>query len=415
MIASIQRQASVAVLTFASCLGAPAMAQSNWQQQQQWQRQQDMQRQQQMQQQQDMQRRQMQEQQRRQMQEQQRRQMQEQQRQQMQAQQRQQMQAQQQQQQRQQMQNQQRQTADQQRQQMQRQGTLGKDGKATGVAVSGGTARMTRPLTPGEIQKGFTGRVTADGRALIRYQGRVFTVPASRVAGLSARLARQRATQQAAAIPPASTTQRLASIAAAGARESSSSAGPAGIRGQLLASTSPGAVSARLEAAQLARLQERGFKDDSVGAMRNPNPASAKDGRAAGANVASAGPAGQVSARWHNPDGSLKWPPNGGFGSVVSRAEPLAKGQLIDRYGDTDEYGKDNGNYFAPKGTPFGQRSLPAHYKDKPLITYEVLKELPVTSGVAAPWFDQPGGGKQFRINRNASELEALGYIRRVR
>lgn len=196
-------------------LAGGAQAQSNWQRQQEVQRQQEMQRQQQMQQQeqqrrmQDEQRRQMQEQQRRQMQEEQRRQMQAQQRQQMQEQQRQQMQAQQRQQmqdqqrqqvqaqQRQQMTEQQRQQADQQqRQNAQRQGTLNKDGKQTGVVVSGGMPKMTRPLTPGEIQRGFTGRTTADGRALIKYQGRVFTVPASRVAGLSARLARQRADQQ---------------------------------------------------------------------------------------------------------------------------------------------------------------------------------------------------------------------------
>jgi hypothetical protein len=86
---------------------------------------------------------------------------------------------------------QQQQTAQQQRQQMQKQGTLGKDGKPTGVVVSGGLAKMARPLTPAEIQRGFTGRVTADGRALIKYQGRIFAVPASRVSGLSARLAKQ--------------------------------------------------------------------------------------------------------------------------------------------------------------------------------------------------------------------------------
>lgn len=53
--------------------------------------------------------------------------------------------------------------------------------------------RLARPLTAGEIQRGFTGRVTADGRALVKVQNRVFTVPASRIAGLSARLARLKA------------------------------------------------------------------------------------------------------------------------------------------------------------------------------------------------------------------------------
>jgi len=198
------------------------------QQQQQWQRQQDQQRQQQEQQRQQQQqaerqrmqdqqrqqmqaqqRQQMQDQQRQQMQAQQRQQMQDQQRQQMQTQQRQQLQQQQQSQQRQQMQTQQQnaqrqqlqqqqqnqqrqaqqQTAQQQRAQLQQQGKLGKDGKPTGIVFSNGVAKMNRPLTPGEIQRGFTGKVTTDGRALIKFQGRVFTVPASRVSGLSARLA----------------------------------------------------------------------------------------------------------------------------------------------------------------------------------------------------------------------------------
>ena len=63
---------------------------------------------------------------------------------------------------------------------MQRQGTLGKDGKQTGVVVAGGMPKMARPLTPGEIQRGFTGRTTADGRALIKFQNRIFAVPAMR-------------------------------------------------------------------------------------------------------------------------------------------------------------------------------------------------------------------------------------------
>lgn len=61
--------------------------------------------------------------------------------------------------------------------------------KPTSIVISNGIARMARPLTAGEIQRGFTGKVTADGRALIKFQNRIFTVPASRVSGLSARLA----------------------------------------------------------------------------------------------------------------------------------------------------------------------------------------------------------------------------------
>lgn len=63
------------------------------------------------------------------------------------------------------------------------------------MVISSGIPKMARPLTAGEIQRGFTGRVTTDGRALIKFQGRIFTVPASRVSGLSAKLASQRQQQ----------------------------------------------------------------------------------------------------------------------------------------------------------------------------------------------------------------------------
>ena len=202
-------------------VGTKAQSNNNYyqqqQQQQQWQRQQDQQRQQ------------MQTQQRQQMQDQ----MRQQQQQQMQAQQRQQMQQQQQTQQRQQLQtqqqNQQRQTQQQQQQAQQKQqqltaqqqaklGTM-QGGKPTGVVIAGGMARMNRPLTPGEIQRGFTGKVTPDGKALIKFQNRVFTVPASRVSGLSAKLAANQNQQKSAkwtAQQRASVDQRIRSITAPG-------------------------------------------------------------------------------------------------------------------------------------------------------------------------------------------------------
>lgn len=74
------------------------------------------------------------------------------------------------------------QTAEQQRQQMRIQAMLGTT-RPTQVM------KAPRNPTPGEIQKGFTGRVTADGRALVKFQNRVLTVPASRISGLSAKLA----------------------------------------------------------------------------------------------------------------------------------------------------------------------------------------------------------------------------------
>jgi Bacterial EndoU nuclease len=79
--------------------------------------------------------------------------------------------------------------------------------KPTGMVFSNGVARLARPLTAAEISRGFTGKVTPDGRALVKFQNRVFIVPASRIAGLSARLAMQK---QHRAASLAATAQRTA-------------------------------------------------------------------------------------------------------------------------------------------------------------------------------------------------------------
>jgi flagellar biosynthesis GTPase FlhF len=176
---------------------SPLFAQKNndyyrQQQQQQQQRQQDQQRQQQ----QDQQRQQMRDQQRQQMQQQQRQQMQQQQRDQMQQQQRQQMQQQQRQQQQS---NQTRQMQDQQRRQLsdaqraQREGRPAPRGTSAEIVkrssdrivFSNGVAKLTRPLSAAEISRGYTGKMTGDGRALVSFRGRVFAVPASGVAAVN--------------------------------------------------------------------------------------------------------------------------------------------------------------------------------------------------------------------------------------
>lgn len=46
---------------------------------------------------------------------------------------------------------------------------------------SGSVARLNRALTAAELRRGFTGKITLDGRALVRVGNRVLAVPASRV------------------------------------------------------------------------------------------------------------------------------------------------------------------------------------------------------------------------------------------
>jgi len=204
------RVACLAALAFMALHSGPLPAQA-WQRQQQIQQQQQQQRQMDMQRQQEMQRQQMQEQQRRAMQEQQRRAMQEQQRRTMQEQQRDSM----------------RQQSIAQQRALMQQGarTAIANNKQTGLAGTGANARLVRPLTPGEIQRGFTGRVTADGRALIKFQNRVVVVPASRVSGLSAKLAAQKRTQAEGA------GQKVAGLRASMVAVLAQSAGERSLRG----------------------------------------------------------------------------------------------------------------------------------------------------------------------------------------
>ncbi len=101
------------------------------------------------------------------------------------------------------------------------------------------------------------------------------------------------------------------------------------------------------------------------------------------------------------------WPPNNGFDGEPSQAV-LSKGQYIDRYGD------ENGRFFAPKGTTFEQRSLPPGYQSLEYSVYRIVRPLPVLSGPAAPWFNQPGGGIQFKTYQSAENLVKQGYLVKV-
>jgi hypothetical protein len=86
------------------------------------------------------------------------------------------------------------------------------------------------------------------------------------------------------------------------------------------------------------------------------------------------------------------WPPNRGF-LETPVTEKLGVGTRIDRYGD------DTGTFFAPQGTPYWMRSLPAWIADtKPYNVYEVIRPIEVQSGKAAPWFGQFGQGTQYEF-----------------
>jgi filamentous hemagglutinin len=116
-----------------------------------------------------------------------------------------------------------------------------------------------------------------------------------------------------------------------------------------------------------------------------------------------------ISAKWVKSDGGLRWPEKtDGFLNGVYQDATLQPGTVIDRYGS------ENGKFFSPLGTPFEERALPANRVSDTVRKYEVLRPLPVQEGVIAPWFDQPGGGTQFKMGMTAKQLVKEGYIREV-
>ena len=101
------------------------------------------------------------------------------------------------------------------------------------------------------------------------------------------------------------------------------------------------------------------------------------------------------------------WPPNNGFEGEPTTIE-LPVGTRIDRYG------YETGRYLSPEGTPAEQRSLAPGTIDDPYNVYEVSKPFEVQSGPTAPWFNQPGGGTQYRLPMTVEQALQQGYITKV-
>ncbi|WP_250299513.1 TNT domain-containing protein [Streptomyces sp. A 4/2] len=118
-------------------------------------------------------------------------------------------------------------------------------------------------------------------------------------------------------------------------------------------------------------------------------------------------PSAFLAKYWEGPadTGSWKYPPNDGFkevnGQVDKEPSKLRTGERLDRFGS--EYG----SYLAPAGDSYAKRALPPQSLNTRDATmpcdyhvYKVTKPFWVWQGGIAPWFEQPGGGQQIKLDQ---------------
>jgi filamentous hemagglutinin len=80
-----------------------------------------------------------------------------------------------------------------------------------------------------------------------------------------------------------------------------------------------------------------------------------------------------------------------------------------------DRYGYPGGSYLSPRGTPFGERGLPAYYENtKPNYQYKVAQPVTVRGGTVAPAFGGDGGGVQYQFGTSVQDLLDSGVLKRV-
>jgi hypothetical protein len=111
---------------------------------------------------------------------------------------------------------------------------------------------------------------------------------------------------------------------------------------------------------------------------------------------------------WLDQNSQYLFPPNEGF-ARAPRIVTLPRGTRIDRYG------LPSGRFLAPAGTSYEARSVPYDKARMEYHRYAVVRPFPVQVGRIAAWFDQRGGGIQYRTEKPVRQLIEEGYLRQVR
>ncbi|MER5268230.1 glycohydrolase toxin TNT-related protein [Actinosynnema sp. NPDC002837] len=78
---------------------------------------------------------------------------------------------------------------------------------------------------------------------------------------------------------------------------------------------------------------------------------------------------------------------------------------------EVDRFGEGEGNLVYAAGTPFAQRSLVPSWINRPYHVYRLRRPVEVLTGVAVPWFEQPGGGTAYLMPKTIDDMVADGVL----
>lgn len=112
--------------------------------------------------------------------------------------------------------------------------------------------------------------------------------------------------------------------------------------------------------------------------------------------------------KYYNQDtGEINWPRNSGFAGIPKKTT-LKRGERIDRYG------LDSGTFTSPEGTDYHMRSVAPGTNLRPHSIFQVMVPINVKEGKIAPWFDEPGGGIQYKMPKSIKDLLKDNVLKRV-
>ena len=113
----------------------------------------------------------------------------------------------------------------------------------------------------------------------------------------------------------------------------------------------------------------------------------------------------RLLAQYYSPTtSSWIYPPDNGY--LLDRdGRPIETTQTLRPGTDVDRFGSEYGGFLAPEGIPYAARSIPPSSLDSAPAggcnyhDYRVLKPFTVDAGPIAPWFGQPGHGRQYQLD----------------